>query len=405
MIGESVLLEDLLDGDLLADMIVSGYVASQSHPTLPLVIYNYTKSAQWDGVWNDVTKKCRGLIVNTQTREVVARPFEKFFNLSQHDDTDIPTDQSFQVFEKMDGSLGILYVTPDGYRAIATRGSFTSDQAIHATAVYIARYAQDHEVRVGDTWLFEIVYPENRIVVDYGATDDLVLLDVIDNLSGSSVLHLSGHRWPGPRARRYDGFDSLEKLLAGKQESNFEGYVLRFDNGFRVKVKHDEYIRLHRIMTNISAKAIWEMVSTAALKAEGVSAKHITSRLQIDHREVERIFNLDGDPIDDVIDRVPDEFYEWVRATVDDLRLRYYEIYQNAAATYEMILQGLQEAGDAAAVGAKAFRYRFYQAAQLTEYSDIVLAMFDEHSFSAYIWKRIKPEWSRPYFSVSEAVA
>src|SRR4051812_9866524 len=100
-----VKLDDIMDTHLLADMLAEGYVRRGDHPTLPLSIYNYTAKSQFDEEWNDVTEQCRGLIVN-HAGEVVARPFRKFFNLSQLRDDQIPQ-EPFRVYEKLDGSLGV----------------------------------------------------------------------------------------------------------------------------------------------------------------------------------------------------------------------------------------------------------------------------------------------------------
>ena len=104
------------------------------HPENPDVrIFNYTQQCQFDKAWDDITKQCRGLILNVKTGEVLARPFPKFFNYGEHVEKGwpIPTETP-EVYEKLDGSLGILYYL-NGKPWIATRGSFTSDQAVWAT--------------------------------------------------------------------------------------------------------------------------------------------------------------------------------------------------------------------------------------------------------------------------------
>ena len=73
-----------------------------------LVLFNYTAKAQYAGRWNFFERVSRGLILNWRTGEVVARPFDKFFNLGE------PRGPLFQggiisVTEKKDGSLGFFY--------------------------------------------------------------------------------------------------------------------------------------------------------------------------------------------------------------------------------------------------------------------------------------------------------
>ena len=69
------------------------------------------------------SKTCKG--------RIVARPFKKFFNLSDGR-TDITGE--YEIYEKMDGSLGILFFY-EGEWILASRGSFTSEQAIEGKKI------------------------------------------------------------------------------------------------------------------------------------------------------------------------------------------------------------------------------------------------------------------------------
>ncbi|MEY4928172.1 MAG: hypothetical protein RI894_2610, partial [Bacteroidota bacterium] len=222
---------------LLQQMINEKRVMVQKHAAADLYIYNYTQSTQYERVWNEVTLQTRGLILDGDMN-IVARPFVKFFNLSEHEASEIPQ-LPFEVFDKMDGSLGILYWL-NGKPFIATRGSFGGEQALHATAVLYQKYPHTFDkLNRNCTYLFEIIYPSNRIVVDYGATDDLVLLAIINNQTGSDEpLEDIGFQ----QVKRYDGINDLE-TLKHLEDTEKEGFVVRFSNGFRVKMKFQEYIR------------------------------------------------------------------------------------------------------------------------------------------------------------------
>jgi RNA ligase len=99
---------DLFDPKLLTEMLEGGFVRAGVHPTLPMTILNYTEKAQYERVWNPVTLTCRGLIVNHTTKDVVARPFRKFFNYGEPAADGLDTSGPVCVTDKMDGSLGIL---------------------------------------------------------------------------------------------------------------------------------------------------------------------------------------------------------------------------------------------------------------------------------------------------------
>ena len=203
MTTRTIHVSNLFSIDLLNRMIDEGFVNRQKHPELDLWIYNYSHTCQFSRVWNDVTLQCRGLILDADMN-IVSRPFSKFFNLEEHPRSDVRfSKKDFQVFEKLDGSLGILYPTGTRY-AIATRGSFTSDQALRASMLLQERYV-DFVPEPGYTYLFEIIYPDNRIVVDYGGVEGLVFLCAVDNVTGANVFEFGGSGdWPGLKAARYD---------------------------------------------------------------------------------------------------------------------------------------------------------------------------------------------------------
>ena len=105
-----------------------GLLYKQVHPTLPLTIWNYSESVQYGNLWDEVTLQTRGLVTDSEGN-IVARPFKKFFNVDENKHT---STEEFDVYEKMDGSLGIFF-NYKGEWVLATRGSFTSDQSVKGT--------------------------------------------------------------------------------------------------------------------------------------------------------------------------------------------------------------------------------------------------------------------------------
>jgi RNA ligase len=128
-----------------------GLVYKQIHPTLPLTIWNYTEKVQYENLWDEITLQTRGLVTDNEGN-IIARPFNKFFNIEEGKHT--PTEK-FEVWEKMDGSLGIVFWY-QGQWVVATRGSFTSDQAIKAKEL-LKKYNTDIMFR-HLTYCFEIIY-------------------------------------------------------------------------------------------------------------------------------------------------------------------------------------------------------------------------------------------------------
>lgn len=261
-------LGDLLSLPLLDEMIEQGYVVRRHHNDHPLAILNYTDKAQFDNEWNPVTRQCRGLIYNTETLEVVARPFKKFFNYDQPGADEITALEDAYVTDKMDGSLGIIYCTPAGDLAVATRGSFHSEQAEWATA-----WLREHEyvpncylnTQYAYTDLVEIIYPENRIVVDYGRRAELVYLGTIEIGTGEF------HRFAEINLTyAHDLGYSLKEALQVSPRENAEGVVVMTPDGRAVKIKQEDYLVKHRARFSLTPMRVWEAWSSGMTLAQFV---------------------------------------------------------------------------------------------------------------------------------------
>ena len=243
----------------LRKMIDLGYIDIKQHPSERLYIYNYTKKCQFEKMWNDTTEKCRGLIANGDG-DIVARPFPKFYNYEEYEDPSVIPDLPFDVYEKLDGSLGILYWI-DNTPYIATRGSFTSDQAIHATELLHSKLKHAwSKLDKRKTYLFEIIYPEDLHVITYKDVDNIFLLAVIDTDTGAEE---TPYNYKGifSVAEHYGCWDwrEIRNLING---DNREGFVVRFSNGFRIKLKYQEYMRLHFLKAGFTENKIFEYIST-----------------------------------------------------------------------------------------------------------------------------------------------
>ncbi len=241
------------------------------HPEFDLWILNYTPACQFDRAWDEVTTQCRGLILDANGG-IVARPFPKFFNLGERPETqpnNLP-DLPFVVLEKVDGSLGILYRGADtrSVLRIATRGSFTSTQAQWATA-WIRALPTAAQQRLHDlldqrrTPLFEIVYKGIEGPVIHYDWEGLTLLSLMNNETGreaewaelEALAHAIGCRLPTVYT-----FGSVGEVVARQPllPPTFEGFVIRYANGLRVKVKGDQYSELFKAVTGFSARVVLE---------------------------------------------------------------------------------------------------------------------------------------------------
>jgi RNA ligase len=331
----------------ITPFIEDKYITEVKHPQGKLYIYNYTPKAQYERVWTKETLQCRGLILD-ELGNIVARPFPKFFNLEEYQEK-IPN-EPFEVYEKLDGSLGILYFY-ENQPYIATRGSFTSVQASKGNEILYQKYKENFaKLNPQLTYLFEIIYPDNRIVVDYGNKQDLILLAIIETATGQEISLNSTEAEIGfTIAKCYDGIHDI-KFLKSLETGNQEGFVIRFQSGLRLKVKFEEYKRLHRILTGVSSKSIWEILK-------------------------------DSKSLEMLLDKVPDEFYQWVEDTKNNL-LAEYQVIENQCK------EEFKELGD---------RKETAVYFQTCKYPSILFAMLDRKDYSQAIWKLIKPKFEKPF--------
>jgi RNA ligase len=204
---------------------------------------------------------CRGLIVDRINKNIIALPVSKFFNYLENGATfkNLP----YTIREKMDGSLGIIWHF-NGEWNCSTRGSFSSDQAIKCRELLIHKYPLTQVVVDKDiTLCVEVIYPSNRIVVDYKNEEKLVLLaafnrvtfqeyddDVLEVLSKTTGLER-------PKEYHFQNFLELEESVKNWPQ-NQEGVVIKFSDGSRIKLKSENYKIAHRAVSMCSPLSAWE---------------------------------------------------------------------------------------------------------------------------------------------------
>ena len=237
----------------------------------------------------------------------------------------------------------------DNKPRLATRGSFTSEQAIKGTEI-LQRAFRHYPFNRKYTYLFEIIYPQNKIVVDYKGKEELILLAVIETETGRELPLNQFNEFD--IAYRYDGIKDFQELKQN-QKDNKEGYVIHFDSGLRLKLKFEEYVRLHRLVTETNSKMIWEYLK-------------------------------ENKPADELIEKVPDEFLKWVQSTIKNLNDNYLGIEHQAKEDFGKIRNVLD-------------RKTFAQEAINLKTSSILFRMFDNRDYSEIIWKMIKPKAEKPF--------
>ena len=375
------------------EYVDTGLVDVSDHDTYPLRMFTYGRECvHGTDKWDAVTTKCRGVIYRTDTEEIIARPFEKFHNLhtASMPETDpgswgdevlvskglvwTATEQWMltepEVWEKMDGFLATLYEW-EGKQYIASKGSFDSPHAKWATAWLQARGR--FEYPEGYTPVFEGISPNFRIVVDYEKSEELVLLALVKNETGEEAHRLGTVQCAQMnelRAPNIYGFKWQDAAEKSNDETvkNFEGYVLVWrrpgTTPFRLKVKYADYLRLHRMVSTVSPKAIYNCLA--------------------------------GGKRDDLVDWTTEStpwFNKYVTKWVRALTVRHEEYMSQALVAYtdareaNRIKVG-QRPYENMGAERKAYAQEF---SRYPEIKGILFAMLDGKDSSAVAWKLVKP--------------
>ena len=221
---------------------------------------------------------------------------------------------------------------------VATRGSFNSPQSQWANE-WLKNNMPDTMLCSKYTYLFEILCPESRVVVHYGDRQELVLLAVIETATGKE-LPIDCWGFSAPRSYTVSNI----KELATMDLRNFEGFVVRFESGMRVKVKLAEYVRLHRLISGINEKYVLDALTK-------------------------------GDDIDQFVAGVPDELYNWVKETADKFRAQYQQIEEEAISLLNRTVAST--------------RREYAEAFKQFRYAPILFSMLDGKEYNPLIWKCI----------------
>jgi len=340
------------DLNILNDYIERGLLEKNPHPELPIDIYNYSRGCQYSGQWDEITLNMRGTILD-RSGSVIAKPFPKFFNMEEV--KKIPS-EPFDVYVKMDGSLGIVFFYDNKWH-VSTRGSFVSAQAVKGSEI-LKRYNTEL-LSPGYTYLFEIIYPDNRIVVDYRESERMVMLGCIDcSVDGIEPdIHIPYYVDNFDVVKKYDGVKDFNELKISTP-NNSEGYVIRFESGMRMKIKGKEYVRLHKLLTEFSNISVWEILK-------------------------------EGDDLNKLLERVPDEFDRWIRDKVDELNSEYLNIETSALTILNDQIKG---------IGTDAEIAHFIKNNIDKRLQAIIFKMNKGRDYSELIWKLIRPKYEKPFW-------
>ncbi len=204
---------------------------------------------------NSIRRECRGLIFNSETGNILSRPYHKFFNMNEYPETQVSAlvekclKYDHVYLSKLDGSM-IRPLVLNNQVKWATKMGFTDVADQCASFIKTSHYDYNGFAllchKLNFTPIFEWISPDNRIVISYPKSE-LVLTAIRDNIDGTyynakDIMSKMSYNIPtvSEDVNYHGSLSDLQKI------SEIEGVVIRFSDGHMVKVKTEWYVTLHK---------------------------------------------------------------------------------------------------------------------------------------------------------------
>lgn len=345
--------------------ILDGLLYRQKHPIYDLWVHKYTAIAQYSKAFDGQLEYLRGLILDSDYN-IINNPMPKFFNHSELPKeyiNNIVMSNVESVTEKMDGSQLLVCVWND-IVIISTLGSFTSEMVGEAYKLLTEYDLNTFKLNKNYTFLFEIIYPTNRIVVDYGDTNKLVLLSVRDD--NHNEIDINSFRNKFDTNIEFvnkidrDIQDLIYEVDNAVEFNNKEGYVVLLKTGDRFKLKYKPYFSLHRAMIGYSIVRLCELL--------------------IETYSVDINSN-----INDIVEKFPDEIYDKVKSDMDIIQIEYNRIYE--------LCYNFYRHNRFKCIDRKSYAIRMFADDELKKYSSLMFDLLDSRPIVVSIYKTILNEF------------
>lgn len=243
------------------------------------VIFKYGAEVSYYDLWNEFYMETRGVVIDMENLKLVSSPYRKFFNFNEKEMTSpkqiqtlIERAYSVEVQNKEDGSMVSVSRYEDEL-IVSTPGLLASEQAKWARAFLLKTHMDFLKAMPNfTTFIFEAIYPDNRIVIDYMGDEKMVLTGARDNQTGQylsrSIIEDYAHTYDIPLPTLED--KSLDQLLLESKDKTLhpadkkEGWVITVrteDETVLFKVKCEDYCEIHRVIgVANSPKVVFEHI-------------------------------------------------------------------------------------------------------------------------------------------------
>lgn len=274
--GRTCILYDLFDNELVSYFITVMKTINFSRKD-NFMLLKYSNSIFYTG-WHKLAKLHRGKVYDLNSFKIVAYPFDKFFNINEVEETSydivysLLKDKSVKVTatDKKDGS-SIIMTNVNGVKLVHTGGGFDNIQTELALEMLKKQYSYFYEhIPEGYTFIFELVHPKNRIILDYGKTEKLYLLAVRDlsnlKLLSYTNLELLAHNYyldiTEVEYLSVEDMLELSQKRRGDGKLEKEGWVVRIETDtvdMLLKIKLADYFDMSRLYSRMNIRNVYNL--------------------------------------------------------------------------------------------------------------------------------------------------
>jgi RNA ligase len=213
----------------------------------------------------DIRRECRGIIFDTESGEILRRPYHKFFNVNEREETQdhvVDLSRPHAILEKLDGSMIAPFVVNDQLIWGTKMGATDVAEPVEDFALLHENYSQFARflIRRGYTPIFEWCSRKQRIVLDY-KEDQLILTAIRDLTTGRymswDLVTNTADLYFIPVVGKWEtGVDMDNKTMSSfvsyvRDLEDVEGFVVRFSDGHMLKLKCDWYVQIHKAKEKI----------------------------------------------------------------------------------------------------------------------------------------------------------
>ena len=232
----------------------AGLIRKQYDPTRPLSIYTYSTVCELNEAWDEYTRESRGLVLDDKGR-VVIPCIPKFFNSGTKFAEPISlSDPATEITEKNDGYLIQVKKDNEYGLVVTSKGSFTSKMVEKAKEIIV-----EDQLEEGILYVCELCcnFPgDEAIIVTRWKEDPKLVCFSKRNEDGKDLLLIN---FPQcfELVRRFSPQEATEYL----KRNDIEG-VVAFQDGKRTQFKTDNFLRLHRLISDVRKVRVWELLAS-----------------------------------------------------------------------------------------------------------------------------------------------